>query len=120
MKNLTYRIALILLVLGVSSAQAFAQQVKGTVKDTAGEPIIGASVTVDGSTTGTTSNIDGSFAIDAPKGAVLVVSFIGYETQRIDTGGGGVKPSTKLSLRKIRRVSTRSWSSATARRRKVS
>lgn len=119
MKNLTYRIALILLVLGVSSAQAFAQQVKGTVKDTAGEPIIGASVTVDGSTTGTTSNIDGSFAIDAPKGAVLVVSFIGYETQRIDTGGG-VKPSTKLSLRKIRRVSTRSWSSATARRRKAS
>ena len=88
MKNLTYRIVLILMIMGVSSANAFAQRVKGTVKDTAGEPIIGASIIIDGSATGTTSNLDGSFAIDAPEGAVLVVSFIGYETQRIDTGGG--------------------------------
>lgn len=88
MKNLTLRIVLILLVLGAGSAHAFAQQVKGTVKDTAGDPIIGASVTVDGTAIGTTTAVDGSFAIDAPRGAVLTVSFIGYKTEKIDTGGG--------------------------------
>ncbi len=88
MKNLTYRIALILMILGVSSASAFAQQVKGTVKDAAGEPVIGASVIVDGTTNGVTTNIDGSFELQAPEGAQLVVSFVGYESQNIAVEGG--------------------------------
>ena len=48
MKHLTYRIALIFAIMGLSCASAFAQQVKGTVKDSAGEPVIGAAVVVEG------------------------------------------------------------------------
>ena len=52
MKHLTYRIALIFAIMGLSCASAFAQQVKGTVKDSAGEPVIGAAIVVEGTTTG--------------------------------------------------------------------
>ncbi len=62
------------------SAFAFAQsKVTGTVKDSAGEPIIGASVIVEGTTTGTTTAADGTFTLNVPKDAVLAVSYIGYE-----------------------------------------
>ena len=62
------------------SAFAFAQsKVTGTVKDSAGEPIIGASVIVEGTTTGTTTAADGTFTLNVPKNAVLAVSYIGYE-----------------------------------------
>lgn len=57
------------------------QTVKGTVKDANGEPIIGASVKVKGSTGGTVTDIDGNFAIDAPAGAELEISSIGYLKQ---------------------------------------
>jgi hypothetical protein len=88
MKNLTYRIALILAIICVGSVSASAQQVKGTVKGTAGDPIIGATVVVDGTSTGTTTGIDGSFTIDAKDGSTLVVSFIGYVSQEVAVGGG--------------------------------
>ena len=57
------------------------QTVKGTVKDANGEPIIGASVKVKGSTGGTVTDIDGKFTLDAPAGAELEVSSIGYLKQ---------------------------------------
>ena len=57
------------------------QTVKGTVKDANGEPIIGASVKVKGSTGGSVTDIDGNFAIDAPAGAELEISSIGYLKQ---------------------------------------
>ena len=50
------------------------QTVKGTVKDANGEPIIGASVKVKGSTGGTVTDIDGNFTLDAPAGAELEIS----------------------------------------------
>ena len=46
MKHLIRRVALILAILGLSCASAFAQQVKGTVRDEAGEPVIGAAVLI--------------------------------------------------------------------------
>lgn len=64
-----------------SLAAAVLQQagnIRGQVTDTKGEPIIGANVIVVGSTTGTITDIDGNFLIDAPKGSTLKVSFIGY------------------------------------------
>ncbi len=61
--------------------------VKGVVKDASGEPIIGASVLVKGTSTGTISDIDGNFAISAASNGTLVVSFIGYATQEIPVSG---------------------------------
>ena len=89
MKTLTFKIALIFAIIASSgSAYAQTQQVKGTVKDSAGLPIIGAAVTVEGTSLGVLSGIDGSFAIDAADGAVLAASYLGYEPQRITVGGG--------------------------------
>lgn len=88
MKNLTYRIALILAIICVGSASAYAQQVKGTVKDTEGTPIIGAAVVVEGTTVGATTDIDGSFIINAVEGQALEVSYIGYVTKIVPIGSG--------------------------------
>lgn len=52
----------------------------GTVTDDSRQPLIGAAVVVKGSTTGTTTSIDGTFDIAAAEGSVLSVSFLGYET----------------------------------------
>ena len=60
----------------VAITQAVDQQstVKGTVVDINGEPVIGASVKVDGGTTGTITDLDGNFSLLVPAGAKLVIS----------------------------------------------
>ncbi|MDR0541346.1 MAG: TonB-dependent receptor [Dysgonamonadaceae bacterium] len=58
----------------------------GTVADASGEPIIGASVAVKGSQTGTVSDVDGRFSIQAPAGSTLAISYIGYAPQEIKLG----------------------------------
>ena len=63
------------------------QTVKGTVKDANGDPIIGATVKVKGSTGGTVTDIDGLFTLDAPAGAELEVSSIGYLKQIVKAKG---------------------------------
>ena len=89
MKHLTYRIALIFAIMGLSCANAFAQQVNGTVKDASGQPVIGAAVVVEGTANGTTVDLDGAFVLEnVPSDAVLVVSSIGYKTARVPVGGG--------------------------------
>ena len=67
------------------SMGVFAQQitVTGVVKDAKGEPIIGANVAVKGTTTGTITDLDGVFHLQAPQNSVLTVSFIGYKTVEI-------------------------------------
>lgn len=57
--------------------------IKGTIVGVDGEPIIGAGVSVKGSTLGTITDIDGNFTIDAPANSVLVVTYIGYEKTSI-------------------------------------
>ncbi len=57
--------------------------VKGKIVDANGEPIIGASVSVKGTSTGIISDIDGNFSVNAPSNATLVISYIGYKTQEI-------------------------------------
>lgn len=61
--------------------------VKGSVKDASGEPIIGANVMVKGSTSGTNTDYNGSFTIQAPGTATLIISFIGYIPQEISLSG---------------------------------
>ena len=62
----------------------YAVTVNGTVVDETGDPLPGATVTVEGSLSGTVTDIDGNYSIDVAEGAVLVVSFIGYKTMRIN------------------------------------
>lgn len=57
--------------------------IKGKVTDQNGNAIPGATVLVESSTTGTATDLNGNFSIDVPEGSVLVISFIGYEPQRI-------------------------------------
>ena len=68
---------------------AFAQnlQVTGTVKDAAGNPVVGAAVFVEGTTVGTTTGVDGSFKLQVPADGNLFVSFMGYEEQKIAING---------------------------------
>lgn len=60
------------------------QKLKGQVIDaTTGEPVIGVNVLVKGSTNGTITDIDGKYQLNAPAGAILQISFIGYKTVEI-------------------------------------
>lgn len=72
------------IMIGVSSfAQNVMKDIKGMVCDENGEPIIGASVVVKGTSTGTISDLDGNFNLSVPDKSVIVVSFVGYKTQEI-------------------------------------
>lgn len=57
--------------------------IKGVINDEQGETIIGASVIIKGEDTGTTSDMDGRFTLEAPEGAILLISYIGYHTQEV-------------------------------------
>jgi len=91
MKNLFLRVTMIVTLLA-TSLSAFAQStVTGTVKDAAGEPVIGAAVQVKGTQNGATVNFDGTFALPGVKrGDVLVFSCIGYANQEITWNSGTV------------------------------
>lgn len=61
---------------------------KGLVKDAIGESVIGASVVVKGTTNGTITDFDGNFSLDGiKKGDVIVISYVGYQTQEIKWNG---------------------------------
>lgn len=57
--------------------------VRGTVVDEAGEPVIGATIQIQGTGRGTTTDIDGNFQLSAPENGVLIISFVGYQSQEI-------------------------------------
>ncbi len=72
----------------LSTKQASARQnaqieVTGVVKNVAGEPLIGVSILVKNTSNGTITDIDGNFTLQAPQGAVLEISYIGYVTQTV-------------------------------------
>lgn len=60
-----------------------ATPIRGTVTDATGEPVIGASVVVDGTTQGTVTDVNGAFELDVAPDANLTVSYVGYSTQHI-------------------------------------
>ena len=61
--------------------------IKGTVKDVSGDPIIGASVKVQGSKSGVITDFDGNFSVQAANNATLVISYIGYTTETVKVAG---------------------------------
>lgn len=77
----------LLLTTAALSLQAQTRnQVSGRVTDAAGEPLVGATVVVVGTTTGTTTDIDGNYAINAPTAGQLKFSYIGYAEQTVEIG----------------------------------
>ncbi len=70
----------------LSAAVQQDRQVRGTVSNSQG-PIIGATVKVKGTSIATVTDMDGNFVLNAPRGAVLEVSYVGYTTQTIRTDG---------------------------------
>ncbi|MBK5194965.1 MAG: SusC/RagA family TonB-linked outer membrane protein, partial [Proteiniphilum sp.] len=89
-RKLTMFFSLLFLGIGIITAQT---QVRGTVVDDTGEPAIGATVQVKGTTQGTVTDVDGNFTLSAPAGGILVISYVGYETQEIP-----VRPSVRVVL----------------------
>ncbi len=86
LKHLLSRLLPVLLLFCTTSL--FAQSVSGVVTDTSGEPLIGATVMVKGTSDGTVTDYDGSYTVRLPEGATtLVYSFIGYVDQEVSIDG---------------------------------
>ena len=87
-KKSTYAFLSFLMVGLLFSALANGQpatpmNVSGSVTDSNGEPIIGANILVKGTSSGTVTDFDGNFVIEAPGNGVLTISYIGYLTQEV-------------------------------------
>jgi len=75
------------LAFGLSS---YAQQITGSVSDDNGIPLPGASIVIQGSSSGTTTDFDGNFSIETSQGSILVISYVGYESQQIVVGSSPI------------------------------
>ena len=75
--------------MAFAAVPAFAQNtdIKGTVVDENGEPVIGASVRVEGQEGGVITDLDGNYTIKAPKGAKVTITYIGYQPMTVTAGG---------------------------------
>ncbi len=77
-------IATLILAFGVQFSFAQQRTVSGTVSDNNGLPLPGATVIIEGTTTGTSADFDGNYSIDTSVGDVLRFSYVGYSTQSIE------------------------------------
>ena len=86
---------MLVLLLGLFlTVGAFAQiDVKGHVKDAQGEPVIGATVRVVGTQTGTVTDYDGNFALKAKSGATIEVTFVGFQPAKVQAA-----PTVEITL----------------------
>jgi hypothetical protein len=85
MKTLFRLLMVFLLTAQVALAQ---RTISGVVSDSDGIPLPGATVLIQGTSTGVTTDFDGNFSISADNGDVLVVSFVGYENSLVTVGSG--------------------------------
>lgn len=97
-KKLHY-IPLLLFFIGLGSMTAYADTVRGTVVDDTGEPLIGATVLLKGTSQGVATDIDGQYSINVPnlKTAVLDFSYVGTVSQSVKVNGRTVIDITLLS-----------------------
>ena len=95
-RDYLFNVFLTLCAVFFFSVGASAQQitVNGVVQDTQGEPIIGANILVKGTANGTITDLDGNFQLTADADAILVISFIGYQTQELPA-----QPVMNITLR---------------------
>jgi TonB-dependent starch-binding outer membrane protein SusC len=84
MKKISLVLMMVLFAVGFALAQ---RTISGTVTDTKGESLIGASVLAKGTSTGTVTDVDGKYTLSVPSGAnTLVFTFVGYETMEVKLG----------------------------------
>ncbi|WP_080903058.1 TonB-dependent receptor [Parabacteroides sp. Marseille-P3160] len=86
-ENLSYAIDNKMIVISSkleSGAPVPVKRVSGVIKDVHGEAIVGASLSVKGTATGTISDLEGNFTLNMPANGTLVISYIGYQTQEIN------------------------------------
>jgi iron complex outermembrane receptor protein len=88
---------------------ARAQQISGLVTDEISEPLSGVSVVVKGTTTGTITNFDGKYSLEASNGDVLTFSYIGYDSQDVTVTGStiDVQMNAGVSLTEVVLIGTR-------------
>ena len=88
MKKLSLIVTMVLLIASFAVAQRI---ITGTVADAKGEPMVGSSILVKGTATGTVTDIDGKFSLSVPADAkTLVISFAGYQSQEVTLGASNV------------------------------
>ena len=80
---LTTVLSSMLMILSVGAQTGSTVNVRGTVRDAAGEPVIGASILLQGTTSGVVTDYDGNFSLQAPGNGTLVISYVGYVTQTV-------------------------------------
>ncbi|WP_425638334.1 SusC/RagA family TonB-linked outer membrane protein [Algoriphagus yeomjeoni] len=85
-KLYTYLSVLLLVLLSITHGYSQNAQISGTVYDETGQPLPGATILVKGTTTGTTTDLDGKYSISSPANGTLVFSFIGYTATEIVVG----------------------------------
>ena len=98
---------LFFLMLFISASQlifAQAQTVTGLVADANGAGLPGVNIRIKGTTSGTTSDLNGKFAIKASQGDVLVFSFIGYDTKEVKVSGSTLNVTLNESVSKLNEV----------------
>jgi TonB-linked SusC/RagA family outer membrane protein len=96
------KLTLILVAMVLFAFQGFAQRnISGRVTDDAGKPLPSVSVSVKGTSTGTTTNTEGFYTLSVPSGAkTLVLSAVDFETQELNIGGGSTINATLTSAEK--------------------
>ena len=90
-----------LMLMFSASALAQDQTVTGTVLDELGEPIIGATVTVDGTKTATVTDLDGNYKLSVPKGSKITITYIGYMPMTVTPGGTVKLQEDKQTLEEV-------------------
>ena len=96
--NSLTKMLLSLCMMGLLSMQAVAQSVSGTVTDeVTGDPLIGATVLIKGTTSGALTDNDGNYTVDASAGDVLVFSYAGYTAKEVAVGAGTTRLLVSLS-----------------------
>ena len=86
MKTKFTKICVSFLMFFALTLSAYAQQITGTVSDENGVPLPGATVVVQGTSVGVSTDFDGNYSITASSGDTLVFSFVGYATQSVAVG----------------------------------
>ena len=101
MKRYMKTLCLGLMLMFSASAVAQNETVTGTVLDEMGEPVIGATVTVEGTKNATVTDLDGNYKITVPKNGKVTISYIGYTTVTVKPGGTVKLEEDKQTLEEV-------------------
>ena len=101
MKHKIFSLCLGMMLMFSASALAQNKTMTGTVVDELGEPVIGATVTVEGTKIATITDMDGNYSVSAPAGSKVTISYIGYLPQTVTPGGTVKLEEDKQTLEEV-------------------